>query len=248
MKTLCRKYYPHYLSAIDDDLRASGPNSVADGEELEDEGDGLKLTLDHTASEMGLRSSDLVKGLQKNDEGGQTMPTEEAQQESSDPEPLEVGESKEVLGEPQTSSSQEVLPHSENILVADRDTVESSQPTQPLLPEVQAAKEPAAGDTAAKAMEALPPAIHSSKPANKAEPNESLSTPAGNEEVVKATMAATTQTDTQSVLNEPPATEISEAEPKAEPNKALGVSAEDCEKAEAPTPAKDEIEISNRVE
>ena len=243
MKTLCRKYYPHHLSAIDNDPRASGSDSVIDGEELEDEGDGLKLTLDHTASEMGLKSSDLVKGLQSNDEGGQTMPTEEAQQESSDPEPLDVGESEKVLAEPRNLISQEILPHFEKILVAEEDTAESSQTTQPLLPEVHAIKQPAAEEAAAEAMEALPLAIHASKPANKAEQIASSSTLAGNEEVVEASMPAIIQADTRSVLNEPPATDISKAEPRAASNKALGILVEDCEKGEASTPAKNEIEI-----
>lgn len=169
MKTLCRKHCPHYLSAIDDGLRASGPNSVTDWEELEDEDDGLGPTLDHTASEMGLKPGNLVDGLQRNEEGGQTMPTEDAHQESPDPEHPQVGESEKVRGEPQTSNTQEVLPQSETALVAEGDTVEPSPPTQPLLPDGQAGKESAAGDTTAKAMGAIPPAIESSKPANKAE-------------------------------------------------------------------------------
>ena len=84
MRKLRRKFCPHYLGAIDEDLRASGPNSVTDGKEIEDEGDGSKLRLKHTDPEMGMKSGDLVDGFKGTTEGVQIMSTEEPQKGLSD--------------------------------------------------------------------------------------------------------------------------------------------------------------------
>lgn len=83
MKTLCRNYFPSQLNEIERLFNVSAPNSVFDGEELEQEDEAAKESLGNTAVDTGLTLIQLSVRLQKRNVGEQTVPMELSHEEVS---------------------------------------------------------------------------------------------------------------------------------------------------------------------
>lgn len=123
MKTLCRKYFPRQLSEIEGLLNVSSANSVADEEELEDEGADSQATLRTVAAETVVEKDGVREEWGETD-GEEQASAEDKQKEvnldmKSNPEAMNTELTQEVHGK----ETQEVTDKSETTVEKDQTAV-----------------------------------------------------------------------------------------------------------------------------